>query len=814
MPYQQLPIASQAKYLLTDSRVVLFGTESIFFAIKTERNDGHLFVKNLYLKGVREFVLEKSSCTEFYLKTNNFLENCNYWIVDNSIEALQELVAKHRSQFEIPVIGITGSNGKTIVKEWLVQLLSPIYTIVKSPKSYNSQIGVPLSVWQMANFHDLGVFEAGISQVNEMEKLEKVILPTIGILTNIGSAHNEFFKDIPQKINEKLKLFSNVKKLVFCRDAEQVKNGIQEYFGIENAGCDILSWSMNDGGPRSFQFDSNIRKLTFFNGIDFFDFDVLFSDEASIQNLCNCIIAASALEVDMLFLKAQVANLRPISMRLELKEGINNTYLVDDTYNNDWVGLKLAIDFLNQQKKFSNKVVILSDILQEGQNDDLLYTDIASLFAASNIGQVIGVGPIISKNINKFPSNALYYQNTEAFLEALPSLNIKNASVLVKGARAFSFERIIHQLQAKNHDTFLEIDLDAIIFNLNFFKQKIKPTTRIMAMVKAFAYGAGNKEVATILQHYNVDYLGVAYTDEGIYLRENGINLPIMVMNPNENEFGKIIQYTLEPEIYSLKKLIKFVEFMEGQQGIAKIHIKLDTGMHRLGFMKPDMDTLIDILKQNPNIIIATIFSHLVGSESAILDDFSKEQYNIFKTMADEIANAIGYKPICHLLNSSGISRFSDYEMDMVRLGVGMYGVGHNTFDKQYLQQVTSLKSSISQVKEIEKNETVGYGRKGLVTRQSKIATISIGYADGYDRRFGNGIGQVLVNGVLCPTIGNICMDMTMVDITDANASEGDTVTIFGELPTIYDLAKSIDTIPYEILTNVGERVKRIFYKV
>lgn len=814
--FQSLPISTKAKYLLTDSRTVAFPTESIFFAIKGLRNDGHQFLKELYLKGVREFVIEEKAYTKPLIQLLETLKNCKIWLVPDAIISLQNFVSAKRSQFNLPVIAITGSNGKTIVKEWLSQLLAQKFNIVKSPKSYNSQLGVPLSVWQMNSSHNLGIFEAGISMKNEMGNLESVVQPSIGIFTNIGTAHDEFFQNKTEKIQEKLKLFKHVKCLIYCADDSVVKNEIGNYIKENNPNCDLLAWSMIDENKIFFHKNtfSNTTKLTYKLIDELEEIAIEFNDEASIQNLCHCIVALKYLGLNWAEIKARLQHLRPVSMRLELKEGINNCYLIDDTYNNDFIGLKLALEFLKQQNQHEKKILILSDILQINENDKNLYSEIAQLLTINKVSLLIGVGACISKNKDLFPANSIFFRNTELLIESISKLNFKDSIILIKGARTFQFEKIVNLLQSKSHETVLEINLDAITHNLNYYKQKIGNETRIMAMVKAFAYGAGNLEVASHLQFQGVDYLGVAYTDEGVYLRENGIVLPIMVMNPNESDFQKLIDYTLEPEIYSLKKLKQFSEFIDNQVGLVKIHIKLDTGMHRLGFEYEDIESVLAILNNNPNIIVATIFSHLAASENVVLDEFTVKQVEDFAKMAATISEGIGYLPIRHMLNTAGIARFTNYRMDMVRLGVGLYGIGTTEEDKQNLMMVSTLKTKISQVKNIANGDTVGYGRKGVTNRNSKIATIAIGYADGFDRRLGNGVGKVAINGQLCPTIGNICMDMCMVDITDIEAVEGDEVVVFGQNPTVYDLAEYSGTIAYEILTNIGERVKRVFYKV
>jgi Alr-MurF fusion protein len=810
-----LPISTNSKYLLTDSRTLSFPSESIFFAIKGPNHDGHNYLKELYLKGVKEFVIEEESIKPNLEKLISTFENCKFWKVTNSIVAMQQLVSEKRKLYEIPVIGITGSNGKTIIKEWLSQLLSNHFSIVKSPKSFNSQLGVPLSVWQINNSHTLGVFEAGISQPNEMANLEKVIQPTIGLFSNIGSAHDQYFESTFEKINEKLKLFEHVDSLIYCSSDSLLDDTIKDYLSVANPNCELLSWSFDNRHDLNFEIIKNesYTQIIFNDYGKRTSFDFPFLDDASIQNICHCIVLINHLNIDLNQINFRLRQLKSVSMRLELKEGINDCFLIDDSYNNDKIGLKLALDFMHQQKQKSNYVVILSDVLQTGENEKALYDEIAHLLKEKKVTKLIGVGSVISKNATCFSMESVFYSNTDSLIDSLNKIDISNSIVLVKGARKFEFEKIVNRLQLKNHETVLQINLDAIVNNLNYFRNLVGKNTRIMAMVKAFAYGAGNVEVASLLQFNSIDYLGVAYTDEGVHLRENGIYVPIMVMNPNEFDYHKIVDYTLEPEMYSLNKLRKFSEFVENQNSISKIHIKLDTGMHRLGFTNSEILELIHILKSNPNLIVTSIFSHLAAADDKSFDDYTELQISKFFEMAGQISNAIGYNPMKHILNSAGIERFSDYKMDMVRLGIGLYGVSAKKHERDNLQIVGTLKTRISQVKFLEQTDTVGYGRKGKLLKKSKIATIAIGYADGYDRRFGNGIGKVQIKGALCPTIGNICMDMTMVDVSIIDATEGDEAIVFGENPSIYNLAENINTIPYEILTNVGERVKRIFYK-
>lgn len=816
------PIETSAQYLLNDSRQLTSPQRSIFFAIKGPHHDGHQFIEALYRKGVRQFVIETKACNDSLIKELSKMKDCSIWQVENSILALQNVALNHRKKYNIPVIGITGSNGKTIVKEWLSTLLANKFKIVKSPKSYNSQIGVPLSVWQMNDSHTLGIFEAGISRPDEMENLEKVIKPTLGIFTNIGSAHNEFFPNSVAKIREKAKLFANSDALIYCADYVEMDEFIKQEFIHENQRCKLLDWSrvLSSGIRVDWQIEEDGTSIQVIGdkelGTEVWEserYKTHFKDEASLENITHCIISMLHLGYDFYEIQSRLHSLRPVSMRLELKEGINDCYLIDDTYNNDLAGLTIALNFLGQQTQRQKKVLILSDLLETGITERNLYQQISQLIVEKNIEQVIGIGEVISRNKDLFP-NALFFRNTPEFLESREISQFHNALILIKGARRFGFEQIVHKLVQKTHGTVLEINLDAMTNNLNYYRDKIGQDTKIMVMVKAFAYGSGSLEVANLLQFHGVDYLAVAYADEGIHLRQNGIYIPIMVMNPSPADFEKIVTNNLEPEIYSLRILKAFSEFIDHQNRVAKIHIKLDTGMHRLGFEKKDIPELIETLRSNPNIWISTIFSHLVGADEEQFDDFTRSQIKLFNEMADPISAGIGYSPTRHLANSAGIARFPEARQDMVRLGIGLYGVAVTPHDQINLQTVGTLKTFISQIKTIPVGETVGYGRRGKVERETKIATIAIGYADGFDRGFSRGVGEVLVNGVRCPVIGNICMDMTMIDITETQAQEGDEVIIFGKDLTIMELAEKIQTISYEILTNVSGRVKRVFYQI
>lgn len=790
--HQDLPITT----LLTDSRKASASDGSLFFAIKGEHHDGHQFIPELYNKGIRQFIVESQSD---FLKTHRDL---NVLLVRSALDAIQAIAAHQRSTIDIPVIGITGSNGKTIVKEWLYQLLSSDYKISKNPGSYNSQLGVPLSVWQLQPHHDLGIFEAGISMPDEMEKLQRVIQPTIGIFTNIGSAHDEGFSSQEQKINEKLKLFSSCKLLIYGKDHKAIDKAVSK------TSIPTLSWGVSS--TAGIQIKSEGGKHIFFLKGTSFSLKIPFADKASIENAIHCICTLIHLGYKPDDIQERIQTVQSVPMRLELKEGINQSQIIDDTYNNDLAGIRISLEFLANQHQKNTKRVILSDILESGLSDEALVREVAELVSKNSINHFVGIGKKLSSHQHFFPKGAQFFSSTDDFIEHFDTNKIQQEVILVKGARIFQFERIISLLQRKVHGTIMEIDLGAVVHNLNFFRAKLKPSTKIMVMVKAFAYGSGSAEIANIVQYHKVDYLGVAYADEGVDLRKNNISLPIMVMNPSEESFGLLLPNRLEPEIYSFKILNSYINFLGGRQGT--IHIKLDTGMHRLGFDENEVTALIQTLLQNPNLKVASIFSHLAGADEHKHDSFSEQQVNLFLQGANRISEQIGYKPIYHILNSPGILRLPQFQLDMVRLGIGLYGVDPTNERFDSLRPVATLKTIISQIKKIKKGETIGYGRRGKADNDMAIGTIAIGYADGFSRAFSRGAGKVLIHGKEVPVIGNVCMDMTMVDLSGINdPQEGDEVIIFGKEYPIQKVAESIKTIPYEILTNTSERVKRVF---
>ncbi len=819
--------------ILFDSRLLIDAENTLFFALYSGRNDGHKYIKDLYEKGVKAFVIARKNIENYDVKAQisalQQYSDAVFVVVDDTFVALQTLAAYHRAQFDIPVIGITGSNGKTVVKEWLYQILSPSMSVCRSPKSYNSQIGVPLSVWQMNHTHDIAIFEAGISRPGEMEKLRDIIKPTIGVFTNIGAAHGKNFENVGQKIEEKLKLFAETNKLVYCSDNIEISSA------ITNAQIPAFSWSKTDKNADLFVSEINITDTTNIFAIyqnKKLNITIPFIDNASIENAINCWCVALLLNVPNEQIAERMAHLEVVEMRMELKAGVRNCLIINDSYNNDRNALAIALDFMNAQHH-DNKVLILSDILQSEQKEEDLYKDIAQLIENKGVDTFIGIGPAISKNMDKaclVPTGQdvssskdkacliqYFYKSTSDFLNNHPMKLFENQIVLLKGARSFEFERIMKVLQLKSHETVLEINLDNLIKNLNYYRGKLKKETKMMVMVKAFAYGSGNYEVSNALAFHHVDYLTVAYADEGVDLRNRGIKLPIMVMTPETNTFDTIILNDLEPDIYSFRCLSQLEDAINQlDRPLGKpvgIHIKVDTGMHRLGFLPEEIDTLIERVKANPSLRIMSVFSHFATSDMPEEDGFVKHQIEQFELMSSKMVAAFPYKIMRHLLNTAGITRFTEYQYDMVRLGIGVYGVAVVDEDRGKLHNVMSLKSTIKQIKEYGPGETIGYGRHGKITKPSRIAVIPIGYADGLRRQLGNGKACFWVNGKPAPIIGNICMDLTMIDVTGIDCQEDDTAVLFDDNHPIEIIAEACDTIPYEIMTRISQRVKRIYTK-
>lgn len=783
-----------------DSRSLQNNSQTLFFALAGLNNDAHQYIPDLIVKGVQNFVVNHIP--------KDLESKANFLLVENTLQALQDFASYYRKSFHFPIIGITGSNGKTIVKEWLNFLLSPDYNIIRSPKSYNSQVGVPLSVISINEKHNLGIFEAGISTVHEMEKLEKIIQPTIGILTNIGSAHDEGFQNLEEKISEKLRLFEHSEVLIYQ------KNKLVD--SLIDATTKTFSWSFNDKNANVFITQKQLSEKTQLSiSYDTISFNAIipFQDKASIENAISCLMTLLYLGYLPEIIQERMQLLYSVEMRLKVKNGINNTAIVDDSYSSDYQSLKIALDFLEQQKQYKKKTIILSDIIQSGLPTDELYKKVSELVTSNKIDRVIGVGEEIGTYSNSF-KNIITYKNTDDLISDFKNLNFENETILIKGARIFQFEKITSLLEEKTHETVLEINLNAISHNLNFFKSKLKPQTKLMIMVKAFGYGSGGFEIAKLLEYHKADYLGVAFADEGIALKSAGITLPIMVLNPENTSFSAIIEHNLEPEIYSIKGLRAFLKIAE-QKNLEQfpVHIKLDTGMHRLGFQENDLDELIATLKNTPSIKVKSILSHMATSDDLTHHGFAKSQIALFEKLSTKLMQELSINPIRHILNTSGISNYPEAQYDMVRLGIGLYGVSNDPSETKYLENVGTLKSIISQIRTIQSGESVGYGRRFMASKETKIATIPIGYADGIPRSWGNQLGYVMIKNQKASIVGSVCMDMLMVDVSTIDCLEGDPVIIFGENPNVTYIAEKLGTIPYEILTGISHRVKRVFYR-
>jgi len=810
------------EYIFFDSRKVFFPATSLFIALKGPRRNGHNFIHELYKKGIKNFIVSES------IKEEEFPE-ANILFVDDSLKALQQLAAFHRKQFKIPVIGVTGSNGKTIVKEWLYQLLHENFNIVRSPKSYNSQIGVPLSVWEMNKLHTLGIFEAGISQTGEMDKLNEIIKPTIGILTNIGEAHSEGFESIDQKVEEKMKLFNNAELVIYCSDEWVVDKAIvlNHESTFQKTGkhpFKIFSWGKIQKADlqileiKKKQTDTEITAL--YQNAEI-SIRIPFTDDAYIQNAITCWCVMLYLGVKDAVIAKRMKLLQPVNMRLELKKGINHCTIINDSYSADFNSLHIALDFLNQMSGVAKRTVILSDFFQTGMGDGELYERIADDLVQHKIDRVIGIGLNISKFFKieeDFAANKIkgeFYASTDDFVSRFRFSDFRDEAILVKGARVFCFEQIIQLLESKVHQTELEINLNAVTHNLQQYQKLLQPNTKLMAMVKAFAYGSGGAEIANSLQFHKVDYLGVAYADEGTELRKAGITLPMMVMNAEKETFETLINNQLEPVIFSFAILKQLDGFLK-REGIKNypVHLEIETGMNRLGFAMDEIENLSREIKATSSFRIQSVFSHLAASEDPMQEEFTSRQFDQFTQACDVLQNKLGYFFLRHIANSAAILRHPQMQLDMVRLGIGLYGVDSAVSGKLDLQPVATLKSTIAQIRHLKAGETVGYNRKGVIERDSVIATVSIGYADGFSRKLGNGAGKIWVREKLAPVVGTVCMDMTMIDVTDIpGIKQGDEVIVFGNEIPIQDLANWAGTIPYEIMTSISQRVKRVYFE-
>jgi len=793
--------------IVTDSRQLSYTEGLAFVAIKGKNHDGHHFIGSLYQKGIRVFIVEK-------LPENiSGFPEAGFILTENTISALQLLAAHKRKAFSSPVIAVTGSAGKTIVKEWLADIISLSFPVIRSPRSYNSQIGVPLSVWKLDDRYKLGIFEAGISHMGEMEKLRKVIDPNIGVITNIGDAHRENFPDDRTKAAEKLKLFKNSSVIIYCSDNEIIRELIDSdnIYKTKN----LISWSLQNDDASIFVQKSPLRTghtgiLLTYKGTEY-NFDIPFQDRASVENAITVTSVCLYLGIDRGLIACGLSALVSVPMRMEMKGGINNCQLIEDYYNSDPGSLGMALEYLKAQNG-RKTTLILSDFVQSGREELELYGEVAGLLRKTGITRFIGIGRALSGNAQLFRPEDRFFYSTDEFVRSIGSHDFSNEIILLKGARIFEFEKIGRVLEQQVHQTVLEINLDAISHNLNEFRSYLDPGTKIMAMVKAFAYGSGSSEIASLLEYHRVSYLAVAYADEGVELRNAGVTLPVMVMNPDPSAADLMIKYSLEPELYSFSSFESFTSVAERHGLIGyPVHIKIDTGMHRLGFMPEEIDNLAAEIKSKECIRIISVFSHLAGSENPGLDHFSRKQVEIFLKAAAQIRELTGYSFLRHILNSSGIVRMPQYQFEMVRPGIGIYGAGN--FEGIALRPAGRFKTRISQVKKINRGEPVGYECADVSDSDRTIAILPVGYADGLNRKMGNRRGSLYIKGNKVPIIGNVCMDMCMADITGVDAVPGDEAEIFGEHISINEIAEVCETIPYEILTSIPGRVKRVFYR-
>ncbi len=824
---------AQIGWLLTDSRSLCFPEETLFFALRSARNDGHRYISDLYRRGVRNFVVESKGLQETQPQGLDGMADANFLVVPSPLAALQRLAERHRDEFDVPIVGITGSNGKTMVKEWLYQLLLPSQKIVRSPRSYNSQIGVPLSVWLLNEQTEVGIFEAGISQPGEMFALRDIIQPTIGVFTSLGAAHQENFRSMEEKCMEKLELMHDTQAMVYCSDNDTVSRCIRrmQYKGEK------IAWSQCDEQAALFVKSTNIShsslhtphstfhippstinlpqstKITYIWQEEENCFEIPFIDEASVENAITCAAVALYMGLTPSQLAERMPRLEPVAMRLEVKEGQRGCLLINDSYNSDINSLDIALDFMNRREAVK-KTLILSDIFQSGATPEALYTQVSELVVKRGIEKFIGIGAELSSQADKIQvADKQFFMDVPHFLSSDAFSGLRNELILLKGARSFGFDQITEQLEQKVHETILEVNLNAVVDNLNYYRSFLKPETKMVCMIKADGYGAGAVEIAKTLQDQRVDYLAVAVADEGVTLRKAGITGNIMIMNPEMTAFKTMFDYDLEPEVYSFRLLDALVKAAR-KEGITgwPVHIKFDTGMHRLGFDPvDDIFKLIDRLKHQNAIIPRSVFSHFVGSDSDGFDEFSARQFALFEEGSQKLQSAFSHHILRHMDNSAGIEHFPERQMDMCRLGLGLYGVDPR--DNRILHTVSTLKTTILQLRHVPAGETVGYSRKGKIDRDSVIAAIPIGYADGLNRHLGNRHCYCLVNGQKAEYVGNICMDVAMIDVTDIPCMEGDQVEIFGEHLPVTVLSDALDTIPYEVFTGVSNRVKRVYFQ-
>lgn len=797
----------EIRTLSTDSRTLTDTEGALFFAIRTKSGDGCRYIQELYNRGVRNFIVPDDCHLSF--------ADANIWYVKDVVDALQAIAAKHRAEYDIPVVGITGSNGKTIVKDWLVQLMGADCRICSSPKSYNSQIGVPLSVWQLSSDDRMAVFEAGISEPGEMVRLQPIIRPTIGIFTNVGVAHDENFQSREQKIAEKLKLFRQSEVLIYCSDHEDIRTAIEADENLSQVRR--YTWGRGEDATLRLIDTATVvhgTSLKIKHGNEEFEVVIPFTDQASRQNVMHCIALMSYLGYSPDKIAASCARLTPVEMRMEMIDATAGCLLINDSYSLDMGSLAIALDTLQHDHRHFKHTLIMSDLMQTGIPEGALYRQVATLLRQKGVNRLIAVGPALGRNMPLFDGiDATFYASTEEFVSKFDRSMFASETILLKGARVFGFERIAKLLQRRSHETIMEVNLDAMMHNLAFYRSRLAPSTKIMCMVKAASYGAGKVEVASALQWSAVDYLTVAYADEGVELRRGGITVPIMVMNPEDAAFDDIIRYHLEPDIYSFRILEKFAACAAEHGERVPIHIEFDTGMHRLGYTDADIDALAARLNEvQDRLCVRSIFSHLACSEDPAMDDFTRGQIAYFRACCDSLKQKLDSREfiICHILNSSGITRFPEAQMDMVRLGIGLYGISPEPEVQGQLQEVSKLVTRISQIKTIPAGDSVGYNRAWIANRDTRLAILSVGYADGLNRHLG-GKGHVMIGGRKAPIVGKVCMDMCFVDVTDVPCCEGDRAVFFGEGDLLESNAAAAGTITYELLTNVSPRVRRVY---
>ena len=803
--------AHELDKLVVDSRLIFYPERTLFIALEGSRVSGTCFIDELYERGVRVFLVQKKYEGQWSY------HNAYFFFVDDPLSAWQDIVAVKRSEYKLPVIGITGSNGKTIIKEWLSQLLTATYSICNSPKSYNSQIGVPLSVWELNDKHELAIFEAGISKPNEMTLIEKIVRPDIGILTNLGDAHQLNFKDKEAKLNEKLKLFYHAKQLIVKQDLIlEYANAFKELIQ-KNPALKLIRWGMDEKSDIKIKLDIEKKLICLSQGSKDYHLALKHTDNAYVENMINCAVTILILGESLENYIPRFSDLSQLEMRLELIEGLQDITLINDTYNADIESLAIAVQYLFSQSSIAKKSIILSEIEDTSPKTMEL---IAEILHGKKFSHLVFIGSSYQSHKHLFSQvnadNVSFYSTTEEFLLKQQPMAFSREILLVKGARTFQLEKIVQQYRKKTHTTYLKVHLNALKNNLTVCTRNLNKDTKVMLMLKASGYGLGSTEVAKQLENQKVDYYAVAYTDEGIELRNVGIQKPIMVLNPEVDAFRKLIDYNLEPEIYSLGILKKFIDELgkESEKPEINIHLKLETGMHRLGVTETELPEVIELLKSNDWIHVHYLMTHLAASDDILLDTFTEEQFDRFQSLALQVENALGYKIKKHVLNTGGIIRHASHQLDMVRLGIGLFGFDSTGILQSQLQNAISLISRIAQIKIVSAGDTVGYSRKGQTSRDTRIGVINVGYADGYFRDFGNGVAQVYIKGQFAPTIGNICMDMIMVDITDCkNIEEGDEVELIGAHISAADLAAKANTISYEILTSISNRVQRVYWE-